>query len=169
LPPAPDHLVVNPPEAASPAVEGRVLEKEDGMKLKLAVCAFGLFAASSAFADGWPASVAGNWSVRGNQSPGVLALAQFAGLPGSQCKPIRGVIYGVDRVEGFYCPGSGRISFLRYVGGSSSPMQHWSGNLSQVVAGQRLYIGGLFATFVHNNVFGTVGGSLGEYNFQAVK
>jgi hypothetical protein len=88
---------------------------------------------------------------------------------GSKCKPIRGVIYGADAIEGFYCPGSGRISFLRYNGNTLVPKQHWSGNLSQVVAGQPLRIGGLFATFDHNNITGTLGGSLGEYNFSAVK
>jgi hypothetical protein len=143
------------------------------MKFKLAVVGVALLAAPSAFADGWPFSVTGNWSVRGNQSPGVLVIQQFAGLPGSQCKPIRGTIDLVDAVadaiEGFYCPGSGRISFMRYNGISTVPKQHWSGNLSQVVAGQRLYIGGLFATFDHNNTAGTLGGSLGEYNFQAAK
>ena len=128
-----------------------------------------LLTAAPAMADGWPASVAGNWAVVGNQSVGNLAIAQFAGAFGSQCKPIRGTIYGVDNIEGFYCPGSGRISFLRYVGATLSPKQHWSGNLSQAVAGQPLRIGGLFATFDHNNVVGGVGGSLGDYNFSATK
>jgi hypothetical protein len=50
-----------------------------------------------------------------------------------------------------------------------TPKQHWSGNLSQSVAGQPLRIGGLFATFDHNNISGTSGGSLGEYNFYAAK
>lgn len=139
------------------------------MKFRLSVAVLGLLTASSAFADGWPASVSGTWSVIGNQSAGVLLLSQFPGLPGSQCKPIRGTIYGTDAVEGFYCPGSGRISFLRYNGATTLPKQHWSGNLSQSVAGFPLRIGGLFATFDHNNVVGTSGGSLGEYNFQAVK
>jgi hypothetical protein len=139
------------------------------MKLKLAVGVVALLSASSAFADGWPASVTGTWSVVGNQSVGALVLTQFVGAVGAQCKPIRGTIYGVDAVEGFYCPGSGRISFLRYAGATLTPKQHWSGNLSQSVAGLPLRIGGLFATFDHNNISGTSGGSLGEYNFSATK
>jgi hypothetical protein len=139
------------------------------MKLNLAVVSLALLAAPSAFADGWPASVTGTWTVVGNQSVGSLAINQFAGAAGSQCKPIRGTIYNVDAVEGFYCPGSGRISFLRYDGNTLVPKQHWSGNLSQLVAGQPLRIGGLFATFDHNNVVGALGGSLGEYNFWGVK
>ena len=140
------------------------------MKLKMSVAVLGLLTASSAFADGWPASVTGTWSVLANQGAGgTLVVTQFVGAVGSQCKPIRGIIYGTDAVEGFYCPGSGRISFLRYAGITTVPKQHWSGNLSQSVAGLPLRIGGLFATFDHNNIVGTTGGSLGEYNFQAVK
>src|SRR5437868_3342549 len=130
-------------------------------------CAAVLLASTVAFADGWPASVAGAWQVIGNQSAGTLALTQYAGAAGSQCKPLRGTIYGSDAVEGFYCPGSGRISFARYTGNSTAPKQYWSGNLSQV--GNVLRIGGAFSAFVHNNVSGTGGGSLGEYNFQASK
>lgn len=120
-------------------------------------------------ADGWPASVAGSWSVIGNQSAGTLSITQYAGASGSQCKPIRGTIYGTDAIEGFYCPQSGRISFQRYVGQTVTPSQYWSGNLSQLITGQPLRIGGLFAVYRHDNVVGTVGGSLGEYNFSATK
>jgi hypothetical protein len=135
----------------------------------LAICVGILLAAGSAMADGWPASVAGDWSIVGNQHVGILTITQFPGAVGSQCKPIRGVIYGVDGIEGFYCPNSGRLAFLRYIGATNNPKQHWSGNLSQAVHGQPLRIGGLFATFDHNNVVGTSGGSLGEYNFYGVK
>jgi hypothetical protein len=124
---------------------------------------------SQALADGWPLSVAGNWSVQGNQHAGVLSITQYPGAAGSLCKPIRGTIYGVDAVEGFYCPYSGRIAFQRYINLTLNPKQFWSGNLSQVVAGQPLRIGGLFASFDHNNTSGTSGGSLGEYNFSATK
>lgn len=133
----------------------------------MAIVLGGVLASGPALADGWPASVAGNWSVIGNQATGTLSITQYAGAAGSQCKPIRGTIYGVDVVEGFYCPSSGRISFLRYVQRTTTPMQYWSGNLSQ--DGTPLRIGGSFAVFAHNNVLGTTGGSLGEYNFSATK
>jgi hypothetical protein len=144
------------------------------MKAKLltlssaAVMALGL-ATGTAAADGWPASVAGTWSVQGNQSAGALVITQFAGAAGSQCKPIRGTIYGADAIEGFYCPGSGRIAFLRKVGTAATAQtrQFWSGNLSQVA--NTLHIGGTFYAAPHNNVSGTTGGSLGEYNFSARK
>lgn len=119
-------------------------------------------------ADGWPASVAGNWNVIGNNSIGTLSINQFAGAAGSQCKPIRGTIYTTSPIEGFYCPGSGRLSFSRRVSSTNATvMQYWSGNLSQRVTNSPLRIGGSFAAFPHNNVSGTTGGSLGEYNFSA--
>lgn len=134
-----------------------------------AVCLTSMLWAGLAQADGWPASVAGNWTVQGNQSAGVLSIAQFAGAAGSQCKPIRGTIYGADAIEGFYCPHSGRISFLRKIGTSTTTKQTWAGNVSQLVAGYPLWIGGTFHALPHNNVGGTTGGSLGEYNFHARK
>lgn len=126
-----------------------------------------------ASADGWPGNITGAWSIIGNQTAGVgangLVINQFPGAAGSQCKPIRGTIYTVDPVEGFYCPGSGRISFLRRQAGNAQPKQYWNGNLSQVVAGNPLRMGGSFAAFPHNNVGGTIGGSLGEYEFYGTK
>lgn len=144
------------------------------MKLKKlavsgAMLGLGMLVQGAAHADGWPASVTGIWSVIANQSAGALAITQYAGAAGSQCKPIRGTVYGVDAVEGYYCPGSGRIAFLRKRGltATAQTMQFWSGNLSQV--GAVLRIGGTFHTGPHNNVAGTLGGSLGEYSFQAQK
>lgn len=129
--------------------------------------------AGAASADGWPGNISGAWNIIGNQTAGVgangLVINQFPGAAGSQCKPIRGTIYTVDSVEGFYCPGSGRISFLRRQAGNAQAKQYWSGNLSQVVAGNPLRMGGTFAAFPHNNVGGTIGGSLGEYEFYGTK
>jgi hypothetical protein len=146
--------------------------KESNMKFYRAMIAVALFCAtlfgaSTARADGWPGSIAGDWNVIGNLSGGPLKINQFAGTPGSQCKPIRGFIYTSDRIEGFYCPNSGRIAFVRYIGNSNNPKQVWFGNVSQV--GTPLRMGGTFAAIVHNNTTGTAGGSLGEYNFEASK
>jgi hypothetical protein len=131
--------------------------------LAIALSVSALLAMSSAFADGWPASVAGDWQVIGNQSVGNLSISQSN--THGQCKPIRGTIYNSDRIEGFYCPGSGRIAFHRYINNSESIKQHWSGNLSQASQDRPLRMGGLFASSRHNGV----GGSLGEYNFSAVQ
>lgn len=144
------------------------------MKLKTLVVtsslvAIGMLAQGAAHADGWPASIAGNWNIVGNQSAGVLSVVQFPGALGSQCKPIRGTIYGVDAFEGYYCPGSGRVAFLRKVGLAANALtrQFWAGNVSQVA--NVLRMGGTFHAAPHNNVAGTAGGSLGEYNFSGTK
>jgi hypothetical protein len=126
-----------------------------------------LLASGSAFAEFWPTSVGGTWTVNVNNSTGVLSITQFSGATGSLCKPIRGTMLN-DTIEGFYCPGGGRISFVRYDGNTTVAKQHFSGYLSQAFTGP-LKIGGSFATFVHNNVAGTLGGSLGEYHFEATK
>ena len=123
--------------------------------------------ASVAQADGWPTSAAGTYDVVGNQSTGKLVIIQNDGATGSQCKPITGTIYDDDSIEGFYCPGSGRIAFVRKQGLSAmaAARQFWSGNLSQSGATRR--IGGTFYSTPHNGVSGTDGGSLGEYSFSA--
>ncbi|MBD2515318.1 hypothetical protein H6G93_09900 [Nostoc sp. FACHB-973] len=126
----------------------------------IAVCC-GTFAwGNSAYADGWPASVAGTWSVVGNQSVGSLVINQ----PSStlNCKPISGTIFGTTAIEGFYCPSSGRIAFVRK-SSNNFPYQYYQGNLSQT--GSTLRIGGSFSAFLSNGS----GGSLGEYNFSASK
>jgi hypothetical protein len=139
----------------------------DSLRKKLFACV--LLFSGAAWGDGWPASVAGVWSIVGNQSAGTLSLVQFAGAAGSQCKPVRGVIYGLDDVEGFYCPASGRLAFIRYLRQTLQPRQFWTANLSQAFAGVPLRLGGSFAAFDHDNVSGTSGGSLGEYNFHGTK
>jgi len=128
-----------------------------------------VFSAGLASADGWPASIAGTWSVKANTSSGIMSITQFAGAAGSQCKPIRGVVLG-DPLEGFYCPGSGRLAFLRKIAASNDTKQTWVGNVSQrLPTSGSLRIGGSFFALPHNNVSGTAGGSLGEYNFSADK
>lgn len=125
----------------------------------IAACFGSLLWASAAYADGWPASVQGNWSVVANQSSGTLSITQ----PSSSlnCKPISGYIFATSStIQGFYCPASGRISFARR-NSSGVPYQYYQGNLSQT--GNTLRIGGSFA------VFNSSGGSLGEYSFYGTK
>lgn len=127
-------------------------------KLNLAaVCGALTLAANVAMADGWPGSVVGNWSVIGNQSAGVLSIGtqSAAGL----CRPITGTIYG-NPIEGFCCPFSGRIHFVRKPANNVTT-QAWTGNVSQ--AGIVLRMGGTFTAVTAG------GGSPGEYNFSASK
>jgi hypothetical protein len=130
--------------------------------LSMAVLAGLCAAGSSAMAQPWPASVVGVWDVRANQSHLTLTIRTQA--VAGVCKAITGLIQNVgvppiDKIQGFYCPGSGRISFQRITAATNDTYQTWTGNLSD--PGARLLIGG---TFTQNP-----GGNIGEYGFYAVK
>lgn len=131
------------------------LKKEIMMKKQLfgAVFASMAYGANTAMADGWPASVLGNWSVLANQSTGTLSIT-IQGATGD-CQNIAGTIFG-DTMVGFYCPLSGRIHFLRNTGATT--IQDYTADLS--FAGSPLHMGGTFASDL---------GGFGEYNFQALK
>ncbi len=114
--------------------------------------ALAFFAASQiASADGWPTSVVGNWNVRANNSVGVLSIT-FQAAAG-QCRQISGAIFG-NPIQGFYCPASGRIHFLRKNAATNDTIQDYTANLSQDAGID--YMGGTFASD---------GGAYGEYNF----
>ena len=132
-------------------------------KLNLALAAIATitaFAAPLAHADSYPESVEGNWAVTGNRSNGTLSITS-QGAPGTgKCPAITGTIYN-DAVQGFYCPGSGRIHFVRKLSNNAT-IQAWTGQLSDT--GTVLRMGGMYSSV---DVF--YGGNLGEYNFQARK
>ena len=118
----------------------------------VASLAAGFAFAVAAQADGWPADVSGSWSIIANQVGSTMVLTQGAAGAGSQCLPIHGTVFG-DTLEGFYCPGSGRIAFKRNVS-----LQTYVGNLSQ--SGTATRMGGTWLS---------LGGSFGEYEFYAQK
>lgn len=118
-----------------------------------AVCFGSLLWGGAAYADGWPSSVAGNWSVVANQTTGTLSITQPAS--NQSCQPITGTLLG-EPIQGFYCPSSGRIAFLRK-NANGITYQHYQGNLAQ---GGPERIGGSFTAF---------GNSSGEYSFYATK
>src|SRR5689334_25440094 len=62
--------------------------------------------------------------------------------------------------EGFYCPQSGRISFLRKNVQTNDTFQVFTGNLS--MAGSKNFMGGVFAQE-------SGAGLVGEYSFSAQK
>lgn len=95
----------------------------------------------AAFADGWPTSVVGNWSVNANNTVGSLNITTQA--PTGNCRSITGTIFGNSFTKGFYCPFSGRIHFIRQSG--SNFFQVYSGNVSQNAT--TLRVGGLFSDF----------------------
>ena len=121
--------------------------------------------ANTAMADGWPLSVVGNWSIIGNQHIGTLSITTQAAI--GNCRRITGVVYPgtpvAHPIEGFYCPFSGRIQFVRKLPANNDTLQVWTGNVSQDAAIDRM--GGTFTSV--STALG--GGSLGEYNFQGSK
>ncbi len=135
------------------------------MKKLLLGTLFALVAGSAniAMADGWPISVLGNWSIIGNQHIGTLHIATQAAA--GNCRRITGTAYpgtaAANPIEGFYCPFSGRIQFVRKQPANNDTMQVWTGNVSQDGAVDRM--GGTFTAVASG------GGSLGEYNFQGSK
>ena len=129
-----------------------------------AACAAVGLGTGSAHANGWPTSVLGSWNVQANQSALLLRISSQAS--GSGCVQITGTTTDVtaggvvNNVQGFYCPLSGRVSFLRKNVQTNDTFQAYVGNLS--MAGTKNYMGG---TFLQEDV----SGNLGEYNFQASK
>jgi hypothetical protein len=118
-----------------------------------------LLIATPVLAAEWPRSVVGIWGIQANQSPGTLEIVTQD--RGEGCVRITGTIYNTNVIEGFYCPSTGRISFLRKTTRNVS-FQVFTGNLSQRIPGRRLWIGGTFASEDYN-----LGGNLGEYSFLA--
>jgi hypothetical protein len=112
------------------------------------------FVTNIAFADGWPASVLGTWSVTANHTSGTLRITTQDST--GDCRFISGEIFG-NPMHGFYCPQSGRIHFLRK-NSNGATIQDYTGNLSQVLAGSPLLMAGTWASD---------GGSFGEYNWSA--
>ena len=128
--------------------------------ISLAIAAL-ILCASPCMAYTWPPSVVGTWDIQANQSPGTLVIT--AQGQGGSCVAISGTIYQTNVIEGFYCPESGRISFLRKTKGNVT-FQVFTGNLSVQAPGNHLWIGGTFA--VERS---PLGGDFGEYSFLARK
>lgn len=127
--------------------------------------ALSLGSASIAKADGWPISIVGNWNIIGNQHVGTLSIITQAAV--GNCRRITGVVYPgtpvAHPIEGFYCPFSGRLQFVRKLPANNDTLQVWTGNVSQDGVIDRM--GGTFTSVSA----GLGGGSLGEYNFQGAK
>ena len=133
------------------------------MHTKLCAVLFGTLtlAATVARADGWPSTAVGNWNVIANQTSGVLHITSQAAS--GNCRFITGTAnFGTEvtnTLEGFYCPFSGRIHFVRKNASNNDTFQSYSGNLSQPGTYWRM-AGSFTAVNAH-------GGSPGEYSFNA--
>ena len=75
-----------------------------------------------------------------NQSAHTINISSQGTI--SWCKKIAGTI-STDKIQGFYCPTTGRIVFLRIYAVSNDTSQVYDGNLAEVGATDRM--GGTFA------------------------
>jgi hypothetical protein len=69
-----------------------------------------------------------------------------------KCKAIAGTIQGTTNLQGFYCPATGRIFFVRKFVSSNDTSQIYSGNLAADATIDRM--GGTFADITVNEEFG---------------
>jgi hypothetical protein len=111
-----------------------------------------------AVADGWPGRIVGTWAVNADNFPGNLIITSQ--LTTGRCPAIAGSIFG-DPIQGFYCPFSGRVHFLRKNAASNDTFQVYSANLSQTSIPPGLRMGGLFSNITQSGD--------GEYSFFASK
>ena len=101
--------------------------------------------AGPARANGWPTSIVGTWNVHANLATLRLQIASQAS--GKGCVAIGGTITDLAEnvpktIQGFYCPQSGQVSFLRQLPQTTTTFQVYTGNLSQNAT--TLYMGGTF-------------------------
>jgi hypothetical protein len=117
----------------------------------------------------WPTSVGGNWNMTANNYE--LSLDITSQAASGYCRRIVGTLVNSDGtgqsdIEGFYCPASGRINFLREDPKTRRTYEVFSGNLS--VPGGASNTGGSTGTCMGGVFsFDTPGEPLGEYDFFA--
>lgn len=131
---------------------------------KFGVAALALLAATHAAAER-PANLAGTtWTLQTNRDAVQLVITTQggAGAPGAlTCRHINGDIGNVAHIQGWYCPATGRIHFQHKNLGSGNAVRVFTGNVSDDVIGQPLYMAGAMT------VLDAAFGDLGEYNFSA--
>ena len=134
--------------------------------LSIAIAASALLATAAASAER-PASLAGTtWTLQTNRNPVQLVITTQGnpGAPGAlNCRHINGDIGNVANVQGWYCPATGRIHFQHKNLGSGNAVRVFTGNVSDDVIGQPLFMAGTMT------VLDAVFGDLGEYNFSGVR
>lgn len=114
-----------------------------------------------------PANLGGTtWTLQTNRDTVQLVITSQAGpgAPGAEtCRHINGDIGNVAHVKGWYCPLTGRIHFVHRNLGSGDAVRVFTGNVSDDVIGQPLYMSGTMT------VLAIAFGDLGEYNFAATR
>jgi hypothetical protein len=111
-----------------------------------------------------PSSIVGTWMGVANQTAVQLVITTQTTVT-APCKPITGTLNnlpsgGASNIQGFYCPGTGRFSFVRKDITTNDTFQSYSGNVSNT--GTTLRMTGVFEELNLMN-------ALGEYNFSVTK
>ena len=134
--------------------------------IAIAVAAATCLAVGSASAER-PANLAATtWILQTDRDAVQLVITTQggAGAPGAQtCRHIDGDIGNVAHIRGWYCPPTGRIHFVHKNLGSGNAVRVFTGNVSDDVIGQTLYMAGTMT------VLDAAFGDLGEYNFSATR
>ena len=114
-----------------------------------------------------PANIAGTvWTLQTNLESVQLVITSQGGpgAPGAaNCRTINGDIGNVAHIRGLYCPSTGRIIFVHRNLDSGDAVRLFTGNVSDQVEGQPLYMAGTMTVLI------SAFGDLGEYNFSAVR
>ena len=114
-----------------------------------------------------PPNLAGTtWTLQTNRDTVQLVITSQGGpgAPGAAtCRHINGDIGHVAHIRGWYCPSSGRIHFVHRNFDSGDAVRVFTGNVSDEVIGQPLYMSGTMT------VLAIAFGDLGEYNFAATR
>lgn len=136
--------------------------------LAITLAAAALLAPDSASAQRPDRVAPTTWTVQTNLGVAQLFIDTQAGTgaPGSkQCQAITGRFNLIEPeidINGWYCPATGRIHFLHHNAGTGRVVRVFTGNVSDQVSGQRLFMAGTATVFV------AAFGALGEYNFAGV-
>lgn len=112
--------------------------------------------------DNWAGTT---WTMQVNRSSEQLVITHQGGpgAPGARaCRLLIGTL-GVAPVRGWYCPNSGRVHPLHQNLGRGETVRVFTGQVSDDIVGQPLYIGGTVA--IDNAAFG----DMGESNFSAIR
>jgi len=136
--------------------------------LRCAVATAAFLAASVASAER-PANLAGTtWTLQANRDVLQLIINTQTGpgAPGAEtCRHINGTINTTPdiAIQGWYCQATGRIHFVHKNLSSGNAVRIFTGNVSDDVIGQPLYMAGTMT------VLAIAFGDLGEYNFSATR
>jgi len=116
--------------------------------------------AGAAFAQSYPTSIVGTWTIIANNTHDFKFTVQTQSSD-SHCAQITGT-FSTDSLLGYYCPATGLVSIERNASNSGVTFQVYTGSLS--TTGSTLRMTGSFANYdnVDNN-----GNDVGAYAFTA--